>query len=306
MHRNLKFLAQAVSRKASILVIALAMAGTAAAQAVLVPPQVGPYGFVINTTSTVPLSQGGVAVLGVANFDGVGNISGTYTLELGTGGQGGPQKPVTVTGSLSGTYFPDPNPDPNTDPNAPYNWKTIMTLDLGAFGQVTGTFVMVVDNHGRGLQLALSGCVGPICDLTGNVVSGVGQAQFNGAAHPMHAGLLNGSYGMQSTKSSPSPQASVERWTFDGMGGVTMSGAYVGPPTDPVNHPNVPNAGYGTLTGTYTVYADGTGLITIPAVQGVQNHKSFAFVITNSHSGILALQLDRAGDGVLYEVGQIQ
>ena len=91
------------------------------------------------------------------------------------------------------------------------------------------------------------------------------------------------------------------------MGGVTFSGAYVGPPANPALHPNVPNVGYGTLIqGTYTVYPDGTGTITFPALTGVQNHKTFAFVITNGHSGIVALQLNRAGDGVLYEVGQIQ
>jgi hypothetical protein len=67
IQRNLKFPSQAVSRLAFMLVFALAMAGTAVAQAV--PPQVGPYGFVVNTASSNnPCMQGGVGILGVITF----------------------------------------------------------------------------------------------------------------------------------------------------------------------------------------------------------------------------------------------
>ena len=304
MQSSLQFHAQAVSRMAFLLVLTFALVCTAAAQATLVPPQVGPYGFVLNTASTVPLSQGGAGILGVINFDGAGGITGTYTLELGTGGQGGPQEPVTVTGSLHGTYVPNIPDDPSG-----LTWKTILNLDVVTANldvEVTGTFAMVVNNQGRSLQLALTGCSGFICDLTGNVVSAIGEVQSGGSVKTIQKGFLTGSYGMQSTKNVPSPQTSVEVWTFYPTGTVTLSGIYVAPPADPVNNPNVPKVMPGTLQGTYTVNPDGTGTITIPPPPGGQNTKTFVFVVTNGHSGLLALQTNRAGNGVLYEVGQLQ
>jgi hypothetical protein len=302
MQRNLKVHTHAISRLASILVFALAMADTAVAQAV--PPQVGPYGFVLNTASSNnPCVQGGVGILGVINFDGVGGITGSYTLELGTGGQcGGPQQPVTVTGTnlITGTYVA--NPDGLT-------WTTTLTFPVtyGNFHDVvTGTFVMVVNGQGRGLQLALTGCTGFLCDLSENVVSAIGEVQSGGSTKTISKGFLTGSYGMQSTKNVPSPQTTIEVWTFYPNGTVTLSGTAVAPAADPVNYPNVPKVQSGTYQGTYTVNPDGTGLITIPPPPGGQNTKTFVFVVTNGHTGLLALQTNRAGDGVLYEVGQLQ
>jgi hypothetical protein len=303
IQRNLKFPSQAVSRLAFMLVLALAMAGTAVAQAV--PPQAGPYGFVLNTASSNnPCVQGGSGILGVLNFDGVGGITGSYTLELGTGGQcGGPQQPVTVgPEALTGTYVA--NPDGLT-------WTTTLNLHVvtGNFDQwVKGTFVMVVNGQGRGLQLALTGCTGFLCDLSENVVSGIGEVQSGGSTKTISKGFLTGSYGMQSTKNVPSPQTSVEVWTFYPNGTVTLSGTAVAPAADPVNYPNVPKVQSGTYQGTYTLNPDvpGTGLITIPPPPGGQNTRTFVFVVTNGHSGLLALQTNRAGDGVLYEVGQLQ
>ena len=295
--RNLKFPLQAVSRLTFMLVFALAMAGTAVAQAV--PPQVGPYGFVVNTASSNnPCVQGGSGILGVINFDGVGGITGSYTLELGTGGQcGGPQQPVTVPGNLTGTYVA--NPDGLT-------WTTTLDLHVvtGNFDEhVIGTFVMVVSGQGRGLQLALTGCTGFLCDLSENVVSAIGEVQSGGSTKTISKGFLTGSYGMQSTKNVPSPQTSVEVWTFYPNGTVTLSGTAVAPGPTVVCTGN--SAGCG-LQGTYSVNPDGTGTITIPPPPGGQNTKTFVFVVTNGHSGLLALQTNRAGDGVLYEVGQLQ
>lgn len=54
MRSNLKFHAQAFSHLALVLVFALAMAGTVAAQ---VAPPVGPYGFVLNATFSDPVSD---------------------------------------------------------------------------------------------------------------------------------------------------------------------------------------------------------------------------------------------------------
>jgi hypothetical protein len=292
---KLKFHAQTLSHLASILVLVLALAGTAAAQAVLVPPQVGPYGFVLNTTSTYTFAENGAGMLGVFNFDGNGGVSGTYTLELGSGPN--KQFPETWTGSFTGTYIPNPD-----DPNG-VTWKVTIALDQGG---VVLTLVMVVDDHGRGLQLDLTGCSGPICNLTGKVVSGFGEGQFGGSVHPLHTGVLSSSYGMQSTKSSPSPQTSVEVWTFDGAGGVTFYGVAVGPPADPLQTPNLSNVQYGNLNGFYTVNPDGTGTITIPPLFPGGNIHTWAFVMTNGHTGLLALQTNRPGWGVVYLTGRLQ
>jgi hypothetical protein len=288
--RNLKFHAQAVSCLASILVFALAMAGKAAAQ---VAPQVGPYGFVLNATystdispDTLPPPGNGAGMWGVMNFDGAGNVSGHYALELGTGYAAINQE--SLTGHFTGIYYM--NPPPPQDPNA-ITWTVSLVLDDSVDHSVDLGLTMVVNDLGRGLQLALtSGCFGPICDFSQTVVGGVGEAEFNGAAHPMHLGSLNGSYGMQSIKSAPTPQTSVEVWTFDGAGHVTLSGTGVVPG---------PGVGNYSVRGTYTVNPDGTGTIT-------HNLQTFVFVITNGHSGLLVLQRQRLGDGVEYLIGRVQ
>lgn len=275
---NLKFHARSFSRLASLLfllILAHAMAGTTAAQT----PPVGPYGFVLNATFSDPSTQGGVAMLGLIDFDGAGNLTGHYDLELGSGGTG--QK-ASVTGSFTGTY--SSNPD---------GTGTISTtLDIG----VNATLAMVIDNHGRTLELAVTGCSGFICD-TGTVVSGVAEIEFTGVVHPVHQGFLNGSYGIQFTKSSPTPQTGVEVWTFDGAGNVSISGTFVGPNF---------SVGSGTLVGTYSVHPDGTGTVTIPPHPGSLMGQTHVFVIAEGHSGLLVLQTNRAGDGVNYGTGRIQ
>jgi hypothetical protein len=152
-------------------------------------------------------------------------------------------------------------------------------------------------NRGRSLQVAVTSCSGSFCDLTETVISGVAEVEFNGPPHPIRKGFLTGSYGLQSTKSSPTPQTSVEVWTFDGAGNVSLSGTFVVPG---------PSVGIDTRSGTYTVNPDGTGTITIPPQQPGGNVQTFVFVITNGHSGLLVLQTNRAGDGVEYLTGRHQ
>jgi hypothetical protein len=276
MQRNLgsSFLwCQSFSRLALTLVLALATTGTAAAQ---VAPPVGPYGYVLNTRFSHPGLHGGVALLGLMNFDGVGNVSGPYNLEFGSGGV---EQPASVTGSLTGTYTS--NPDGT-------GTMAVVLVDVNNVTLINATLAMVIDDRSREIQLAVTGCTGIICDLTGSVVSGVAEIA---SSHPVRLGFLAGSYGLQLTKSSPTPATSLEVWTFDGMGGVTRTGTFVAP------GPSV-NSGE-ILQGTYSVNTDGTGTVTT-------NSKTFVFVITNGHSGLLVLQIHRAGDGVLYGTGQIQ
>jgi len=279
MQCHRKFHAQTLLRLTAVLAFALVMTGTVAAQ---VAPPVGPYGFVLNATFNLPFLHGGAAILGLMNFDGAGNVSGPYVLEMGSGGANPKQ---SIAGSFTGTY--SSNPD---------GTGTIsMALDNGD----NLTLIMVIDNHGRGLQLAAtSWCFpGPVCGLYGAVVSGVGEAQFNGGVHPVRAGFLNGSYGVQLTKSAPTQGTSLQVVSFDGAGNVTASGTFVDPG---------PTVASGTLTGTYSVNPDGTGTITFPPQAGSLMGQTWAFLITGGHSGLLALQTNRAGDGTLSGIGRLQ
>lgn len=282
MRCNLKFHALSFSRLACLLFLALAAAGTVAAQ---VAPPVGPYGFVLNATFSNPSTEGGTAILGLMNFDGAGNVSGPFTFEDGSGGV----RPAnTFSGNFAGTY--SSNPDGTG------------TISIALGTDLDLTLAMVIDNRGRGLQLALTGCTHPaesgrICNSAGTVVSGVAEIEFNGPVHPIHQRFLNGSYGLQFTKSSPTPQTTLGVWTFDGAGNVTLSGTVVGPDLSVASE---------TLFGTYSVNSDGTGTITVPPQPGSLMGQTYMFVITNGHSGLLVLQTNRAGDGVLYGTGRLQ
>jgi len=266
---------------------ALATAGTVAAQ---VAPPVGPYGFVLNATFTNTSTQGGAAMLGLMNFDGAGNVSGPYQLELGSGGANAPQ---SISGHFTGTYSSNPVP-----PYPDGSGTITLALDVG----VNLTLTTLIDNRGRTIQLALTGCTGPICDLTGTVVAGIAEIEFTGLPHPIHLGFLNGIYGVQTTKSSPIPATSIQVWNFDGAGNVTLTGTFVG--AGPVvGQPE-------TLYGTYSVSVDpdgnGTGIVTIPPQNGSPGTHQWMFVISEGHSGLLVLQMHRAGDGVMYGTGKIQ
>jgi len=61
-----------------------------------------------------------------------------------------------------------------------------------------------------------------------------------------------------------------------------------------------------TQYGFYSVNLDGTGIITIPPQNGSPGTHQWAFVISEAHSGLLVLQMHRAGDGVMYGIGRIQ
>jgi len=270
---SVNFQARSFSHLAFVLVLALAPASIVAAQGT-VPS--GSFGFVLNATFSNPSTQGGAAILGLMNFDGAGNATGPYTLELGSVGDG---QPRTITGNFTGTY----------SSNSDGTGTVSIVLDNG----LNLTLAMVIDNRGHSLQLAVTNCSGStICDPTGAVVSGVGEAEFNGPVHPIHERFLNGSYGLQGTKSSPAPSTEVGVWSFDGAGNVSISDTFVGAVDGSVQS--------GTESGTYSVNCDGTGTIT------TESGKTWVFVITNDHSGLLVLQTNRPGNGVLYGIGQQQ
>jgi hypothetical protein len=60
-----------------------------------------------------------------------------------------------------------------------------------------------------------------------------------------------------------------------------------------------------TFSGTYAVNSNGTGTIALAAVPG-QGAQYFTFVITDGGSGLLWLQTNRLGNGVLSGSARIQ
>jgi len=279
---SLKFHPQLLSRLACALLFALATVGSVAAE---VAQPSGPYGFVLNATYSDPSTQGGAALLGLLKIDDAGNITGTYALEIGSGGAVPLQD---LDGNLTGSY----------SSNHDGTGTIILSLDI----ESDLTLDVVPDNQGRSLQLALTGCTGPVCDLTGTVVSGVcestgGQSAFDGPVHFFHKRLFSGRYGLQTTKSAPTPQTSIEVWSFDLRGRVKKSGTFVGPDLQVEN---------GTLEGTFSVNPDGTGTITIPPQNGSLMGETWVFVLTDGRSGLFVMQTARSGDGVVYGAGHLQ
>jgi len=267
------------SRIAFPSMLTVLLLGTAEAQRV---SPLGPYSFVLNASYSNPSNQGGLGLLGVMNFDGIGNVSGPYTLELGSGGQ----LPVTtITGNLTGTYTL----------GASGTVSITLALDNGtgfSLGGVTG-------NSGHGLQLVATSCSGPYCDLSGSVINGVGESQLSGPVRiPKNPRPvpLQGSFQLQSAKTSPTPFTSLGVIAFDGAGDVTESLLFVGPG---------PSSSTGAYSGTYSVNPDGTGSITFAAVED-QGAQTFVFAIVDGGSGLLLMQINRSGNGVITGSAQLQ
>src|SRR5579871_3438197 len=113
----------------------------------------GAYGFQAGLLTNDPANQNGGALLGVINFDGAGNASGTYTLQNGANSN---RLQSTASGSFTGTY--SGNPD----------GTGTMTLEFDAgFGL---TFTTVTTEGGHGLQFVSTGGDGGANNLGGGFI----------------------------------------------------------------------------------------------------------------------------------------
>ncbi len=215
----------------------------------------GSFGFLLNYYSVD--SPGGLAILGVINFDGAGNVTGTSTVRS-DGGH--PQS----TGTFTGTYSSPPNGVGSKPGTITLNLDNGLTLSLD----------MVVTDGGQGLQLVMTNCTGG-CPFSDGVFSGYARAAYTGA--------VNGAYGFQLT-SLPSPSVYLGVVSFDGAGNAAVSITNVGVAK---TAPSPPVTG-GTLTGTYSFNPDGSGTITLVDPSGNPN-QTFAIVATDGGSGLLLL-----------------
>jgi hypothetical protein len=209
----------------------------------------GTYGVLVNQWPNP--GEAASALLAVANFDGAGNIIGSYTVVTSSY--------QVLSGKLTGNYFG--SPDGTNTAN--------ITLDVGA----TIAASITVTDGGAGLQIQVTSGIGPF-----DVATGTGRIQSTQGNTPA------GSYGLLLNRWSDvnaPPQGITGVFSFDGAGNVTgsytLTGQDVGP--GPLN---------GILTGTYSFKLDGTGSVTINLDIGVTS--TMAFVVVDGGSGFLILQ----------------
>jgi hypothetical protein len=234
----------------------------------------GSFGYLIYISPAPTTVDSGTGLLGVMNFDGAGNVTGSYNFQRGSTSTKAAQ---TGAGSLTGTY--------SSNPNGTGSVK--IALDAG----LTVTFAMVITDGGQGLQLVGTNLIGG--DVSGEVITGVARAAY--------VGLLTGSYGFQ-LNNSPIPAGTIGVADFDGAGNVTVSFTSVGVGTDPSQPPVMS----GTLTGTYSTNPDGSGTMNFPAQSGQSGNSAFAFVITDSGSGALLLLTTGTGSNVTSGTARLQ
>jgi hypothetical protein len=233
----------------------------------------GSFGFLINASYGDPSKTNGSAILGVMNFDGAGNVTGSYTSEPDT------QADQTNAGALTGTYSSSPDG----------TGSVTITLDTNA----SFTFAMVITDGGQGLQLVATKCSAD-CDNGGN-------ATISGIARAAYAGPVKGSYGFQ-LSISPKPAVSVGVMNFDGAGNVTQLSTFVGlsgTSGQPAVFP------LGAQPGTYSTNPDGSGTLSF-AKTADNNAQTYAFVITDGGSALLLVQTRRLGNGVQFGTARLQ
>jgi hypothetical protein len=219
----------------------------------------GPYGILLNQWKD-PSSNNTSALLSVLNFDGAGNVTGSYTIVS--------TKNPTATGVLTGTY------SGNTDGSNTVN----LTLDVGP----TAILATAVTDAGTGLQLLMTGGTLP---KPGQVVSGTGRIQSAQGTMPA------GSYGFllhQWPDASNNPDGFFGIINLDGAGNAAGTYTFVGSDigSAPIS---------GTFAGTYSVNPDSTGTAKLTFDIGFTG--TLSIVVTDGGAGIQLLQTSTTSGG---------
>ncbi|HYL38133.1 MAG TPA: hypothetical protein VEV17_19610 [Bryobacteraceae bacterium] len=234
----------------------------------------GSFGFLLNAWNTNSAATG-AAFLGVMNFQGAGNVTGSYSFVMGGNNA---QAPQSSAGTFTGTY----------SNNSDGTGSVTIAFDIG----FTVTLATVITDGGQGLQLAMTNCSGG-CNINGTEVSGFARAAYTGSP--------NGSYGFQ-LNNSPLPAGTIGVVSFDNAGNAIVSFTSVGVG----GASGQPPVSAGTLIGTYTMNPDGSGAINVAAA-GQGANSTFAMVITDGGSGIMLLLTNgTTGNSVSFGSGRVQ
>ena len=213
----------------------------------------GSYGILVNQWKDANSNNVG-ALLGLFNFDGAGNITGSYTFVSKNAN-------ATATGTLKGNY------SGNSDGSNTVH----LTFDVGA----TATAVMAVTDGGTGLQLVVTG--GTLAK-PGQVVSGTGRIVSAQGTTPA------GSYGFLLNvwpDANNQPLGVFGVVHLDGANNVTGSYSLQGPDIGPA-------PASGNFMGTYSINPDSTGTLTANLDIGIT--ATLAIVVVDGGSGLLMLQ----------------
>ncbi len=207
----------------------------------------GSYGFQV-ARWTSNSSNNAENILGVITFDGVGNVSGSYTdNSAGT----------VTTGTFSGTY------------SVKSNGTGSMSFKPSSGSKVT--LALVIDGSGKNLQFMETDCKNKPCS---SVSSGTAVAQVSSS---FSNASLKGAFGVLLNRWTSDPSQGAEATlgvdTFDGNGNMKVS---------------VTDDTAGTITavkasGTYSVNSDGTGSFAVTDTKG--NKTDGVFVINAAGKG---------------------
>lgn len=202
----------------------------------------GNYSFLTSLwTASVSTNQFGM--LGVMTFDGAGDVTGSYTSVSWD---------TVQTGTFSGTY------------TVSSNGIGTITLTTGLTSQFAITINSTAAGIAHGVQLLQTN------DSSNEIISGTAVLQSTTAATYKLASL-NGNFSLLwntwTADASLAQDAGAGLISFDGKGNITGSGTsmYQG-----VAYPT-------TLTGTYTMNSNGTGIMTLKTNGGSTSEWGFAW-----------------------------
>jgi hypothetical protein len=199
----------------------------------------GPYSFLLNQWTSDTETSGMTSILGVATFDGAGDVTFSDGITNNDGD--------ITTFSGTGTYSVG---------------KTgIGSISLTS-GASTATFGIVADSGGKSFEIILYSCAKCNTGLSGTAIA-MGASSFTNAS-------LKGSFAWMTNKWTASQNTTAEggwgTFSFDGVGKVSVAGSWA---VEGQALESIP------ASGTYTVNSDGSGSMNITNPSGTTFTASF-------------------------------
>jgi len=250
-----------------VLLVFIALAGVRAQAAYSAANLKGSYGFLVNTWAEPTGNEG--PSMGIADFDGVGAVTGSIAI-------------VTKTGLLTGTIASGSSY--SVKPNGTGSMTLILT---GGGGSTTVQADFVLDSVSN--SIAQGAQVLGLNSKTTNPSVATGSVFAINLSGSASAANLKGTYSfLLNNWTAGTQQVVLGTFTFDGVSKVTVSFTQQDGPG---------SLTHGTGSGTYAVNTDGSGSMTLALSNGSTPTLDFAM---NSVSGSVAkgLQLLDTGSSI--------